>query len=95
MRTDQMAGEEKPCCSAEAMRRIRPIDIDGHQIGLAMLDTVLEEVLQKNLPDEGSIADELLRKVKIYNYIPPAAEEKYRKALVGEYRKRVTAHGKD
>ena len=36
-----MAGEEKPCCSAEALRRIRQIDIDGHKIGLAMLDAVL------------------------------------------------------
>ncbi len=90
-----MAGEGKPCCSAEALRRIRQINIDGHQIGLAMLDAILEEALNLEFRDEGWIGDELLMKVRIYNYIPPAAEEKYRKALVAEYRKKVTAHGKD
>jgi len=60
-----------------------------------MLDDVLEEVLRLDLPDEGRISDELLRRVKIYNYIPPAAEEKYRKALLAEYEKMVTAHGQD
>jgi len=44
-----MAGEEKTCCSAEAMRRIRQIDISGHQIGLAMLDAILEEISPLNL----------------------------------------------
>jgi len=90
-----MAGNGKPCCSAEALRRIRQIDIDGRPIGLAMLDDILEEVLREDLPDEGRIGDDLLRKARIYNYIPPAADEKYRNALVGEYRKKVTAHGKD
>jgi hypothetical protein len=90
-----MGGEGKPCCSAEALRRIRQIDIDGHQIGLAMLDAVLDEVLHLDLPDEGSIGDELLRRVKIYNYIPPGAEAGYRRALLAEYRRKVTVHGKD
>ena len=90
-----MQGEEKPCCSAEALRRIRQIDVDGHQIGLAMLDTILEEILPMNLPDEGCMGDELLKRVKIYNYIPPGAEERYRKALLAEYRRKVMAYGKD
>jgi hypothetical protein len=94
-RNIQMAAEEKPCCSAEALRRIRQVDIDGHRIGLAMLDDTLEEVRHLDLPEEGRIGDELLRKVRIYNYIPPAVDEKYRRALIREYRKKVSSHGKD
>jgi len=90
-----MAGEEKPCCSAEALRRIRQIDIGGHQIGLAMLDSVIGEIVQLNLPNEGLVADELLKRVKIYNYIPSGAEGNYRKALLAEYRTKVMAHGKN
>lgn len=90
-----MAGKERPCCSAEALRRIRQIDVDGHPIGLAMLDDTLDEVLRLDLPDEGRIGDELLRRARVYNYIPPPAEDQYRKALVGEYRRKVTARGKD
>ncbi len=85
----------EPCCSAEALRRIRQIDIGGHRIGLAMLDAVFEEVSRLDLPGEGPVMDELLRRVKVYNYVPPGAEETYRKALFAEFRKRVTVHGKD
>jgi hypothetical protein len=90
-----MTGEDKPCCSAGALRRIRQIEIDGHRIGLAMLDPLLEETIRLELPGEGSVGDELLTRVKIYNYIPPGAEEIYRKALLAEYRRWVTAHGND
>lgn len=88
-----MTGGEKPCCAAEALRRIRQIDVGGHPIGLAMLDAVLGEVIALHLSDDGAIGDELLRRVRIYNYIPPGAEEEYRIALLAEYRRQVKGHG--
>jgi ribosomal protein L13 len=49
--------------------------------------TILTEVKEMILPDEKERGKELLQRVKIYNYIPASAEEKYRIALLQEYQK--------
>ena len=77
--------DEKPCCAAEALRRIRQVDVGGVVVGIAMLDRIIEEVTEMNLAGEKEIGDELVKRVKIYNYIPSRAEEKYRTALVREF----------
>jgi len=74
-----------PCCAAEAMRRVRQVEVGGIVVGLAMLDDILDEVREMNLPASDSIADELLRQVKIYNYVPRPAETAYRTSLLREY----------
>ncbi len=79
--------DEKPCCEAEALRRIRQVDVGGIVVGISMLDHILSEVREMELPDEREIGRELLKRVKIYNYIPSSAEEKYRIALLEEYLK--------
>jgi hypothetical protein len=82
--------QEKPCCAAEAMRRIRRIDVGGIAVGLAMLDDILAGVGDLGLSGEDAIGDELVRQAKIYNYIPKEAEPLYRAALLAEYRNEVT-----
>jgi len=77
--------DEKPCCAAEALRRIRQVDVGGVVVGIAMLDAIIEEVTAMNLPGEKETGDELMKRVKIYNYIPARAEEQYRRALVREF----------
>jgi hypothetical protein len=77
---------EKPCCAAEALRRIRPVDIGGMTIGIAMLDPILTDVKGLKISGEKEIGDELLKRVKIYNYVPASAEPKYQAALLREYR---------
>lgn len=79
--------DEKPCCAADALRRIRQVDVGGIVIGISMFDHILAEVKALNLTAEKEIGDELLKRVKIYNYVPVSAEEKYRIALLREYRK--------
>ncbi len=79
--------DEKPCCEVEALRRIRQINVGGIVVGISMLDHILSEVREMELPDEREIGRELLKRVKIYNYIPSSAEEKYRIALLEEYLK--------
>ena len=51
-----------------------------------MLDTILSEVKALNLTGKKEVGEELLKRVKIYNYVPPSAEEKYRIMLLEEYR---------
>jgi len=70
-----MTERTKPCCAAEAMRRIRQIEVGGIVVGLTMLDD--------------AIADELMKQITIYNYVPRAAEAAYRTALLREYEKKV------
>ena len=80
---------EKPCCAAEAMRRIRRIEVGDVVVGLAMLDDILADVIENNLSGETAIGDALIRQVKIYNYIPKDAEPLYRAAILREYRSEV------
>ncbi len=77
--------DKKPCCAAEALRRIRQVDVGGVVVGIVMLDTIIEEVTAMNLAGEKETGDELMKRVKIYNYIPARAEEQYRTALVREF----------
>jgi hypothetical protein len=80
---------ENPCCAAEALRRIRRIEIGEVVVGLAMLDDVLEDVIDRGIAGVTAIGDELVRQIKIYNYIPKEAEPLYRAALLREYQNEV------
>ena len=79
--------DEKPCCAAEALRRIRQVEIGGRMVGIALLDSILAEVEGMNLSGDKETGDELLKRVKIYNYVPRKAEEQYRTALLQEFKK--------
>ena len=83
-----MADRDIPCCAADAMRRVKQVDVDGIVVGITMLEESVREVREMNLWNKKEISDLLLKKVKVYNYIPAAAEVKYREALVREYENR-------
>ncbi|KUK61401.1 MAG: hypothetical protein XE10_1492 [Methanoculleus marisnigri] len=80
---------EKPCCAAEALRRIRRIEVGEVVVGLAMLDDVLADVIKRGIAGVTVIGDELARQIKIYNYIPKEAEPLYRAALLLAYQNEV------
>lgn len=54
-----------------------------------MLDDILADTVARNLSGETAIGDELIKQVKIYNYIPKGAEPLYRAALLCEYQNEV------
>jgi hypothetical protein len=78
-----------PCCAADALRRIRQVKINGIMTGIAMLDESIATVKAQNLSEGSAIREALMKRVKVYNYIPPAVEEKYAEALMEEYRKQA------
>ncbi|MDV2481059.1 hypothetical protein F8E02_03350 [Methanoculleus sp. Wushi-C6] len=80
---------EKPCCAAEALRRVRRIDLGGAVVGLAMLDDILADIVDRGIAGETAIGDELVKQVKIYNYVPKEAEPLYRAALMRDYQNEV------
>ena len=81
--------DDKPCCAAEALRRIRQIPINGIMTGLTMLDESIADVKGQNLETDTEIREALLKKIRIYNYIPKGVEEAYIRAVMEEYKKSV------
>jgi hypothetical protein len=79
-----MSGNQ-PCCAAAAAAQLRYLVVGGHRIAIAQLDEILETAAGVASGGENTIRKELLRLVKIYNYVPPPAEKAYEDALVAEY----------
>jgi len=76
-----------PCCQADTLRQIRMVPVNGIPTGITMLDEIIVEINEMNLLSEQQIREALRRKVKVYNYIPKAAEEVYLKAILEVYQK--------
>ena len=68
-------------------RRIRQIPINGIPTGICMLDECIAEVKTQDLKSEMEIQALLLKRIRVYNYIPPNVEGEYVRALVEELRK--------
>jgi len=78
--------DAKPCCAAAAARMIKRINLPGgFQVGIVNLDNILKEVADLKLADDEAIEKELLKRVKIYNYVAPRAEADYSRALLEAY----------
>jgi hypothetical protein len=79
---------EKPCCAAAAARMIKKLALpDGSQVGIANLDNILKEVVDLKLVGDNAIRKELLKRIKIYNYVAPRADNEYSEALLEEYKR--------
>ena len=80
---------DKPCCAADALRRIRQVKIHGIMTGITMLYECIAEVRAQNYGSETEIRAALLKKIRIYNYVPKGVEEEYAQALIEEYKKAI------
>jgi hypothetical protein len=58
----------------------------GFQVGIVNLENILKEVADLKLANDSATKKELLQRVKIYNYVAPAAEADYSEALLKEYK---------
>jgi hypothetical protein len=82
-----MKHDNKPCCAADALRRIRQLPINGIPTGICMFDECIAEVKTQDLTSEPEIRAAVLKRIKVYNYIPPKVEDEYARVLFEEYRK--------
>lgn len=80
--------DDKPCCIAAAARKTRRVTIGGRSVGIDRLDEIMDEVEAMRLQDHEIIGEALLKKVKIFNYVPPSAVPEYTRALLEEYKRR-------
>jgi hypothetical protein len=85
-----LAKGTKPCCAAAAAAQVRFLIVNGDRIGISNLDGILKTA--QDVAPEGELAlrKELLRLVKIYNYVPSPVEKDYEDALYAEYMKRAS-----
>ena len=65
-----MKNDNIPCCSADALRRIRKIPINGIMTGITMLDDSIAAVKEQNPGSDPAIHEALIKRIRIYNYIP-------------------------
>lgn len=79
---------DKPCCPADALRRIRQIPINGILTGITMLDESISVVKEMNLGNDAEIREALMKKIRVYNYVPPGVAEVYTQAIMEEYKKK-------
>ena len=84
-----MKNDSIPCCAADALRRIRQININGVMTGITMLDESIAAIREQNPGSDTAIREALMKKIKIYNYVPKGVEEAYATAILAEYRNSI------
>jgi hypothetical protein len=76
---------EKSCCAADALRRIRQVNVNGIPTGITMLDESISTVRELGFTKEHEVREALIKQIKIYNYIPTGVQEAYTEAIMREY----------
>ena len=62
--------------------------IDGKETGIDHLDWIFAEVKKLGLDNDEAIAEQLLKRVKEFNYVPTKKTGVYALALVAEFKKK-------
>jgi len=69
--------------------KIKKISIDGKETGIDRLDYIFDDVIKLHLKDENQIRQEILKRVRIFNFIPTKKVAAYSDAFWYEYQLRV------
>jgi hypothetical protein len=87
MNTDDKEGAYCAVCGGISPGKVktRQISIGGKEIGINKLDEILLDVRTLNLPNDGDIEVELVRRVKACNYVPTNRIKEYGEALLAIY----------
>ena len=66
--------------------KIKKIVIDGKETGIDPLDCGLLDVYRRNFGNDETITDELIKRVRQFNYIPTKKMAEYRAALLRAFK---------
>jgi len=80
------------CCGPSVP--VTQVRIGGAPVGLVALEPIFEQFCEQGRLDGAGLGEELLKTVKLYNYVPDAAEELHKAAILEEYRKFCRGKGK-
>jgi len=88
-----MAGDEKDgyycsICGGIPPDKIKTkrVLIDGKETGIDHLDFIFENVKKLQLTEDTVIAEEIMKRVREFNYVPTKKQAIYAEALLREYR---------
>jgi hypothetical protein len=65
----------------------RRVLIDGKETGIDHLDWIFDEVKKLRVDNDTVITEEIIRRVKQFNYIPTKKSQEYAVGLLAEYKK--------
>lgn len=88
--TNEKEGEYCTVCGGikpDAIK-IRAIVVDGRETGINQLDEIVAGVRKLDLKSDDALREELLRRARVFNYIPMKKTDAYADALLKEYRSR-------
>lgn len=83
------------CSCSPKQPGVYMLSIDGDQVRMLGVEQAFQEVLALGTEDEEALAGELLARLKKRNYIPDGALDKYRAALLREYKEFAARAKKD
>lgn len=75
-----------PCCVMDAARWVTKIRVGENNVGIMEFQTIMDEVREMGPMGDEEARSQLLRRLKHYNYVPPAAEDDYADAMLREFR---------
>ncbi|MHB1415513.1 MAG: putative zinc-binding protein [Chloroflexota bacterium] len=77
------AGGACPCSSGAPP--VASLTVAGQRVGLVGLEPIMEDLGEREGVTDEELGSELLRRVKVYNYVLPAQEAAYETALLQEF----------
>ena len=81
------------CCGGPGIP-VTQINIGGVPVGLVALEPTFEQLYQQGHLDGPGLDQEILKAVKLYNYVPASADELYKATLLEEYQKFCRSKGR-
>jgi uncharacterized metal-binding protein len=73
---------------------VTQVRIGGAPVGLVALEPIFEQFCEEGRREGAGLDEELIKTVKLYNYVPDTAEELYKVAILEEYQRFCRAKGK-
>lgn len=74
------------CCGGPTIPITR-VKIGGASVGLVALEPVFEQMYQQGHRDGSGVDEEILKAVKVYNFVPTSVEQSYKETLLKQYQK--------
>lgn len=83
--TIQIQEAVEATCACGSGIPVRELFIEGQKVTLVALPLIFDQFLDANKPPSESTASEIFEMIKVYNPVPPGADESYVETLLREY----------
>jgi hypothetical protein len=83
----KLIGSDKSCCCGPSIVSVRTITVDDKEMEIAGLDKEFEKYISEGKTPENLDGDEVIRNLEKINVITEIEVEKFKAAILKEYRK--------